>query len=141
MQPGGWATPLPHLVLGSGAFRAPRPLLSGDDTWAAVKSRDITLHPRPHATRKGEGVPGLRATLAPQTPRVWRTGQRACSALTARAHCAQTSRSELERAPGLSGASLEEDRGLWLWAEGEGSEFPVPGSSRSRCRPPLGGLD
>lgn len=40
--------------------------------------------------------------------------------------------------PGLSGASLEEDRGLWVWAEGEGSEFRVPGSSRSRCRPPPG---
>ena len=76
-------------------------------TWAAVKSRDITLRPRPHATQKGEGVPGLCATLAPQTRRVWRTGKRACSALTARAHCAQTSRSQLERPPrplwGLAG--------------------------------------
>lgn len=25
--------------------------------------------------------------------------------------------------PGLSGASLEEDRGLWLWAEVEGASF------------------
>ena len=141
---GGWATPLPHLVLGSGAFRAPRPLPSSDDTWAAVKSRDITLRPRPHATQKGEGVPGQCATLAPQTRRVWRTGKRACSLL-----CAHSPRTLRPDPPEPAGAAAPASLGpRWRKTEACGCGRRVRGASfASRevrghgAARPLGGLD
>lgn len=86
-------------------------------------SRGCALHSRPR--RRESGEPGSARALRSQP-----------------AHTARRSPGASWRGPpGLSGASLEEDRGLWLWAEVEGSEFRGPGSSRSRCRPPLGGLD
>lgn len=132
-----WATPLSHLGLGSWAFRAPRPLLSSDATTAAVKSRDITLHRRSHATQKGEGVPGLCATLAPQTPSVWRARQRACSARTARAQCAQIL-SNLSEGPAQGLSRKREDSGLW---EGGGVGFASQEVRGHRASHPLGGFD